>query len=47
VARSDAEAFIFHYMLIEGPENTFRVVEKAQSFIVLVEEFAHSAFNII
>lgn len=47
VARSDAEAFIFHRTLTEGPENTSQVVGKAQSFIVPVEEFAHSAFNII
>lgn len=47
VARSDAEAFIFHRTLTEGPENTSRVVGKAQSFIVPVEDFAHSAFNII
>nr|XP_023905406.1 dirigent protein 8 [Quercus suber] len=43
----DAEAFIFHRMLTEGPENTSRVVGKAQGFIVPVEQFAHSAFNII
>ncbi|GMY28515.1 dirigent protein 8 [Fagus crenata] len=46
-ARTDAEAFIFHRMLTEGPENTSRVVGKAQGFIVPIEEFAHSAFNII
>ena len=47
VTKSDAEAFIFHRMLTEGPENTSRVVGKAQGFIVPVEQFAHSAFNII
>lgn len=45
--RSNAEAFIFHRTLTEGPENTSRVVGKAQGFIVPAEEFAHSAFNIV
>ncbi|PIA55577.1 hypothetical protein AQUCO_00700111v1 [Aquilegia coerulea] len=40
-------AFIFHHTLTEGPENTSRVVGKAQGFIIPVEHFAHSAFNII
>ncbi|GMI98638.1 hypothetical protein like AT5G42655 [Hibiscus trionum] len=47
VARSDAGAFIFHRALTEGPENTSRVVGKARGFIIPVEHFANSAFNII
>ncbi|KAK9945722.1 hypothetical protein M0R45_011221 [Rubus argutus] len=47
VAQSDAGAFIFHRKLTEGPENTSRVVGKAQGFIIPMEDFAHSAFNII
>ncbi|EEF44312.1 dirigent protein 11 [Ricinus communis] len=46
-ARSDAEAYIFHHTLTEGPENTSRVLGKAQGFIIPAEHFAHSAFNII
>ncbi|KAF9618042.1 hypothetical protein IFM89_039477 [Coptis chinensis] len=40
-------AFIFHHTLTEGPENTSRVVGRAQGFIIPLEHFAHSAFNII
>lgn len=40
-------AFIFHHTLTEGPENTSQVVGKAQGFIIPIEHFAHSAFNII
>ncbi|KAL7085161.1 hypothetical protein ACP275_14G264600 [Erythranthe tilingii] len=40
-------ALIFHRMLTDGPENTSRVVGRAQGFIIPVESFAHSAFNII
>ncbi|PQQ14376.1 dirigent protein 6 [Prunus yedoensis var. nudiflora] len=40
-------AFIFHRMLTEGPENTSRLVGKAQGFIIPVEHFANSGFNII
>ncbi|XWS33077.1 hypothetical protein CRYUN_Cryun22dG0047600 [Craigia yunnanensis] len=47
VAQSDAGAFIFHRALTEGPENTSRVVGKAQGFIIPMEHFANSAFNII
>ncbi|XVF63940.1 hypothetical protein PTKIN_Ptkin09bG0126900 [Pterospermum kingtungense] len=47
VALSDAGAFIFHRALTEGPENTSRVVGKAQGFIIPIEHFANSAFNII
>ncbi|OMO74989.1 Plant disease resistance response protein [Corchorus olitorius] len=47
VAQSDAGAFIFHRALTEGPENTSRVVGKAQGFIIPVEHFANSAFNVI
>lgn len=44
---SDAGALIFHRALTEGPENTSRVVGKAQGFIIPIEHFAHSAFNVI
>ncbi|KAL2521004.1 dirigent protein 11 [Forsythia ovata] len=40
-------ALIFHHTLTEGPENTSRVIGKAQGFIIPNEHFAHSAFNII
>lgn len=43
----DAGAFIFRRTLTEGPKNTSRVVGKAQGFIIPVERFAHSAFNVI
>ncbi|KAL3634234.1 hypothetical protein CASFOL_021288 [Castilleja foliolosa] len=46
-APPDVGALIFHRMLTEGPENTSRVVGKAQGFIIPVESFAHSDFNII
>ncbi|XP_031099310.1 dirigent protein 11 [Ipomoea triloba] len=42
-----ANALIFQRLLTEGPENTSRVVGKAQGFIIPLERFAHSAFNII
>lgn len=45
--REDAGAFIFHRVLTEGPESTSRVVGKAQGFIIPVEQFAQSAFNVI
>ncbi|KAF9592374.1 hypothetical protein IFM89_014544 [Coptis chinensis] len=32
---------------LQGPENTSRVVGRAQGFIIPVEHFAHSAFNTI
>ncbi|KAH9758513.1 Dirigent protein [Citrus sinensis] len=44
---SGAGAFVFHHTLTEGPEKTSRSVGKAQGFIVPIEQFAHSAFNII
>ncbi|KAM1001721.1 hypothetical protein FF1_008202 [Malus domestica] len=44
---SSGGAFIFHRMLTEGPENTSRVVGKAQGLIIPVEHFANSGFNII
>lgn len=47
VAQSDAGAFIFRRTLTEGPKNTSRVVGKAQGFIIPVEHFARSGFNII
>ncbi|PON70173.1 Disease resistance response protein [Parasponia andersonii] len=48
VAQTDAAgALIFHRTLTEGPENTSRVVGKAQGFIIPVEQFAHSDFNIL
>ncbi|XP_021722635.1 dirigent protein 8-like [Chenopodium quinoa] len=37
----------FHRMLTEGPESTSPIVGKAQGFIIPVEHFAHSAFNVI
>ncbi|CAN6693693.1 unnamed protein product [Malus baccata var. baccata] len=40
-------AFIFHRMLTEGPENTSRVVGKAQGFIIPAKHIAKSGFNII
>ncbi|KAK9108760.1 hypothetical protein Sjap_016820 [Stephania japonica] len=40
-------AFIFYHKLTEGPHNTSRVVGKAQGFIIPVQKFAQSAFNII
>ncbi|KAJ7970325.1 Dirigent protein [Quillaja saponaria] len=46
-AAADAGAFIFHQILTEGPENTSRVVGKAQGFIIPLEQFAQSAFNVI
>lgn len=42
-----AAALIFHRTLTEGPENASRTVGKAQGFIIPVESFAHSGFNII
>nr|WCZ54767.1 dirigent protein 13 [Phryma leptostachya subsp. asiatica] len=47
VAPQDAGALIFHRTLTEGPENMSKVVGKAQGFIIPVQSFAHSAFNII
>lgn len=44
---SGAGAFVFHHTLTEGPEHTSRSVGKAQGFIVPIEQFARSAFNII
>ncbi|KAL5558114.1 hypothetical protein UlMin_034325 [Ulmus minor] len=47
ISQSDAGAFIFRRTLTEGPENTSRIVGKAQGFIIPVEQFADSAFNIL
>ncbi|KAI4350967.1 hypothetical protein L6164_005369 [Bauhinia variegata] len=47
IAREDAGAFIFHRVLTEGPKNTSRIMGKAQGFIIPVEQFSHSAFNVI
>ncbi|XP_052188734.1 dirigent protein 25 [Diospyros lotus] len=47
VARSGDGALVFHRKLTEGPESTSWVVGKAQGFIIPVEHFAHSAFNLI
>ncbi|KAK1427359.1 hypothetical protein QVD17_16042 [Tagetes erecta] len=47
VAPQDAGALIFHRVLTEEPKNTSRVIGKAQGFIIPVEQFAHSGFNII
>lgn len=46
-APTDFRALIFHRLLTEGPENTSRVVGKAQGFIIPIQNFANSAFNII
>ncbi|GFY95292.1 hypothetical protein Acr_10g0006770 [Actinidia rufa] len=40
-------ALIFHRKLTEGPENTSRVVGKAQGFIIPVQHFSNSDFNLI
>lgn len=45
--QSAVGALTFHRRLTEGPERTSRVVGKAQGFIIPVERFAHSAFNIV
>lgn len=45
--REGAGAFIFQRLLTEGPEKTSRVVGKAQGFIIPVEQFEHSPFNVI
>lgn len=47
VAPSDAKALIFRRTLTDGPENTSLVVGEAQGFIIPVEQFAESAFNVI
>lgn len=47
VAPQDAGALIFHRVLTEEPKNTSRVIGKAQGFILPIEQFAHSGFNII
>ncbi|KAD6119208.1 hypothetical protein R6Q59_025269 [Mikania micrantha] len=47
VAPQDAGALIFHRVLTEEPKNTSKVIGKAQGFIIPVEQFAHSGFNII
>ncbi|XP_071729265.1 dirigent protein 11 [Rutidosis leptorrhynchoides] len=47
VAPQDAGALIFHRVLTKGPKNTSRVIGKAQGFIVPVNEFSGSGFNII
>ncbi|KAL2342383.1 hypothetical protein Fmac_003668 [Flemingia macrophylla] len=43
VAREDAGAFIFRRVVTEGPENTSRVVGKAQGFVIPTEQFQQSA----
>ncbi|XP_045820285.1 pterocarpan synthase 1 [Trifolium pratense] len=47
VPREDAGAFVFHRVLTEGPENTSKVVGKAQGFIIPVEQFQQSEFNVL
>ncbi|KAH7835977.1 hypothetical protein Vadar_031635 [Vaccinium darrowii] len=47
VPQSSNGALVFHRKLTQGPENTSRVVGKAQGFIIPVQHFAHSAFNLI
>lgn len=42
-----SEALIFHHTITEGPKNTSKVIGKAQGFIIPIEHFAHSPFNII
>ncbi|KAK9756359.1 hypothetical protein RND81_01G091300 [Saponaria officinalis] len=37
----------FHRTLTEGPQSTSKIVGNAQGFIIPVEHFANSAFNII
>ncbi|GAA0174684.1 hypothetical protein Leryth_014561 [Lithospermum erythrorhizon] len=44
---SDGEALIFHRPLTEGPEDNAPVVGKAEGFIIPLENFAGSMFNII
>ncbi|XP_065881359.1 dirigent protein 11-like [Euphorbia lathyris] len=44
---SDAGAFIFRRTLTEGPENTSRIIGKAQGFIIPIQPFARSAFNVV
>ncbi|KAK1275461.1 hypothetical protein QJS04_geneDACA016057 [Acorus gramineus] len=45
--RTANSALIFHHTLTDGPQNTSRVIGRAQGFIIPVEHFAHSAFNIV
>ncbi|KAG5524933.1 hypothetical protein RHGRI_031572 [Rhododendron griersonianum] len=47
VAQSRDGALLFHRKLTQGPENTSLVIGKAQGFIIPVQHFAHSAFNLI
>ncbi|KAL2935008.1 Dirigent protein 2 [Bienertia sinuspersici] len=44
---SNSGVLTYHRMLTEGPKSTSAIVGKAQGFIIPVEKFAHSAFNII
>ncbi|KAI4388407.1 hypothetical protein MLD38_000735 [Melastoma candidum] len=39
--------FTFHRTLTEGPESTSKIVGRAQGFIIPLQHFAHSGFNII
>lgn len=45
--QADAGALVFHRTLTEGPENTSRIVGKAQGFIIPAEHFARSGFNVV
>ncbi|KAE9600248.1 hypothetical protein Lal_00045665 [Lupinus albus] len=47
VASEDATAFIYYRLLTKGPDNTSKVVGKAQGFIIPVQQFEHSSFNVI
>ncbi|KAK7320131.1 hypothetical protein RJT34_04865 [Clitoria ternatea] len=47
VPREGAKAFIFRRVLTEGPESTSRIVGKAQGFVVPVEQFEQSAFDVM
>ncbi|XP_043712366.1 dirigent protein 11 [Telopea speciosissima] len=44
---SNSGAFVFHHTITEGPANSSPVIGKAQGFIIPIEHFAHSMFNII
>ncbi|XP_074303685.1 dirigent protein 11 [Silene latifolia] len=47
VEDSSSGVFTFHRILTEGPHSTSKIVGKAQGFIIPVDHFAYSAFNII
>ncbi|XP_027343248.1 dirigent protein 5 [Abrus precatorius] len=47
VPKEHAGAFMFHRVLTEGPESTSQVIGKAQGFVIPVQQFQQSAFNVI